>query len=55
MFEGTARTGHPPSSGLNMKMCHPHVEDDTAKNHNEFLRLLETMLKIPVNYMCFWR
>jgi hypothetical protein len=27
-----------------MRMCHPHVEDDTAQNHYDLPWLLEMML-----------
>jgi hypothetical protein len=37
-------------SCLNMRMRHPHVEDDTAQNHYELPWLLEMMLRIPMNY-----
>jgi hypothetical protein len=42
-------------SCLNMRMCHPHVEDDTAQNHYELLWLLEMMLRNPMNYKGCWK
>jgi hypothetical protein len=45
-----------PKAGscLNMRKCHPHVEDDTAQNHYELLVCVYRMLRIRMNYYGFW-
>jgi hypothetical protein len=42
------------SSCLNMRMCHPHVEDDTAQNHYELLITMIVVFDAQNSYEFLW-